>query len=318
MHRYLIPLLISAAVIIAGCSSPSTRKAGGYYKDDGPGSDIPANIDRIADAIPRIEPLASGANRPYTVLGKSYVPAADPDHVYKARGVASWYGKKFHGNSTSIGETYDMYAMTAAHPTMPLPSYARVTSAVNGRTVIVRVNDRGPFHSDRIIDLSYTAGHKLGLIGGGSGEVIVERILPAEIRLAQSRGTIITASGNAARQDEATVASMPLPASTLMMSELTPATHAAASPSAVTPMPASAGGLYLQMGAFSQPTNAQALVQRINSQLQGTPDASLAIVQQSGPFYRVRLGPYTDRDTALNMAQRIADQTGITPSLATH
>lgn len=326
MRGHLIALLVGVAVIVAGCSSPGTRKAGGYYKDDGPGSDIPANIDKTPDAVPRIEPLASGANRPYTVLGKSFVPSADPDHVYKARGVASWYGKKFHGNSTSIGETYDMYAMTAAHPTMPLPSYARVTSTVNGRSVIVRVNDRGPFHRDRIIDLSYTAAHKLGLIGVGSGEVLVERILPAEIRLAQSQGRKITAAGTASLDDDARVAATPLPASSLTMSELAPLPLAPAEAAAGTPppahsaavnatAPAAQGGLYLQMGAFSQPTNAQALVQRVNSQLQG---ASSAVVQQSGALYRVRLGPYADRETALDMAQRVADRTGILPSLATH
>ena len=114
--------------------------------------------------MPRIEPYASGANRPYVVFGQRYVPDTT-GQPYRKQGIASWYGKKFHGNSTSIGEPYDMYAMTAAHTTLPVPSYARVTSLVNGRTVIVRVNDRGPFHSDRIMDLSYVAAYKLGIIG---------------------------------------------------------------------------------------------------------------------------------------------------------
>src|SRR5690606_39969014 len=163
----LAPVLLGLAVLIAGCSSTGTRKAGGYYQDDGPGANPPADLDNIPDAVPRLEPLASGANRPYTVFGKRYVPIADSDHPYKERGIASWYGKKFHGQRTSIGEVYDMYAMTAAHPTMPLPSYARVSSSINGRTVIVRVNDRGPFHSNRIMDLSYAAARKLGIIGPG-------------------------------------------------------------------------------------------------------------------------------------------------------
>ena len=123
--------------------------------------------------MPRIEPYASGANRPYVVFGQRYVPDTT-GQPYRKQGIASWYGKKFHGNSTSIGEPYDMYAMTAAHTTLPVPSYARVTSLVNGRTVIVRVNDRGPFHSDRIMDLSYVAAYKLGIIGPGSGQVVVE------------------------------------------------------------------------------------------------------------------------------------------------
>lgn len=336
-RQLLTPLVVSLAVIIAGCSSTGTRKAGGYYKDDGPGRDVPAEVDTTPDAIPRIEPLASGANRPYTVLGKRYVPITNPDQSYKARGVASWYGKKFHGNSTSIGESYDMYAMTAAHPTMPLPSYARVTSSVNGRTIIVRVNDRGPFHRGRIMDLSYTAAHKLGLIGGGSGEVTVERILPEEIRLAQSRGTVVTANGEAAPTTATeTVAPTPLPASTLTMRELEPTPVASMTPAAVpgapagaeaaiasaanTPMPAAAptAGVYLQMGAFSQPANAQALVRRVNSQLDSSAGNVPAVVQQNGSLYRVRLGPYTDRATALNVAQQVADRTGILPSLATY
>jgi len=348
-RQLLMPFVVGLAVIIAGCSSTGTRKAGGYYKDDGPGTDIPSGIDKTPDAIPRIEPLASGANRPYSVLGKRYVPITDPDRPYKARGTASWYGKKFHGNSTSIGEPYDMYSMTAAHPTMPLPSYARVTSSVNGRTIIVRVNDRGPFHSGRIMDLSYTAAHKLGLIGNGSGEVTVERILPAEIRLAESQGGVVTAAGVSAAgaaggADEA-VASTPLPASSLTMRELEPASVAATggpgarsiapanSPTVAntstgtatavasvgsTAVPAAAGGVYLQMGAFSQPTNAQALVQRVNSQLDAAAGNGSAVVQQSGALYRVRLGPYADRATALNVAQQVADRTGILPSLATY
>lgn len=312
-------MMVSVAVVLAGCSSSGTRKAGGYYKDDGPGSDAPANIDKIPDAIPRIEPLASGANRPYTVLGKSYVPIADPDHAYQARGVASWYGKKFHGNSTSIGDTYDMYAMTAAHPTLPLPSYVRVTSSANGRTVIVRINDRGPFHSDRIIDLSYTAAHKLGLIGKGSGEVIVERILPADIRLAQAQGGVVTASGDAGDQDNApSISSTPLTESTLTMTELAPVAMRSQTAAPAPTRAASSGSLYLQMGAFSQAANAQALVQRVNSQLQNSAGTSSVVVHQIGSLYRVRLGPYDDRDTALRMAQQVADRTGITPSLATH
>ncbi|WP_376991988.1 septal ring lytic transglycosylase RlpA family protein, partial [Bordetella pertussis] len=167
------------ALAIAGCSTPG-KKRGGYYKDDGPDANPPSNLDNVPDATPRLEPLASGPNRPYVVFGKRYVPDTS-ERPFRQQGLASWYGKKFHGNSTSNGESYDMYAMTAAHPTMPIPSYARVTSKINGRTVIVRVNDRGPFHSDRIMDLSYVAAHKLGIIGPGSGPVTVERILPAEI-----------------------------------------------------------------------------------------------------------------------------------------
>jgi len=306
----LAPILIGLALAIAGCSSTGTRKAGGYYQDDGPGSHPPSDLDNIPDAIPRLEPLASGANRPYTVFGKRYVPIVDDTQSYKQRGLASWYGRKFHGNRTSIGEVYDMYAMTAAHPTMPLPSYARVTSSINGRTVVVRVNDRGPFHSDRIMDLSYAAAHKLGIIGPGSGEVTVERILPAEIRTAQARGNTATASAAALAPVDAT----PLPASTLTMTDLSPAPAPALA--GASPVPAS-GGVYLQVGAFSQPANAQTLMHRVNSQLDAAAGEPPARVQQTGSLYRVRIGPYADRAAALGAARQVADRTGILPSLAT-
>ncbi|NMK47368.1 septal ring lytic transglycosylase RlpA family protein, partial [Achromobacter sp. Bel] len=185
LHLILMLLL---AIAVAGCSSTGGRKkGGGYYKDDGPDANPPSNLDQVPDAVPRIEPYASGANRPYVVFGQRYVPDTS-GQPYKQRGTASWYGKKFHGNSTSIGESYDMYAMTAAHTTLPIPSYARVTSLVNGKTIVVRVNDRGPFHSDRIMDLSYVAAYKLGIIGPGSGQVIVESIPQAEIRRLASQG----------------------------------------------------------------------------------------------------------------------------------
>jgi len=161
-------------VLLAACSS--SPKKGGYYKDDGPGSSPPSNLDRLADPKPRSEPLHRFANRPYEVFGKKYVPLASVQ-TFHQRGVASWYGKRFHGQKTASGETYDMYAMTAAHPILPIPSYARITHLKSGKQVIVRINDRGPFHSGRAIDLSYAAAHRLGLIGTGSGEVEIDSIV---------------------------------------------------------------------------------------------------------------------------------------------
>jgi rare lipoprotein A len=158
-------------------TKPAPSAKGGYYKDDGPDEKPPANLASIPDAVPRTEPLHRYANRPYQVFGKSYAPTASRQ-PYKERGMASWYGKKFHGQKTSSGEVYDMYAMSAAHKTLPIPSYARVTNVKNGKSVVVRVNDRGPFHSDRIIDLSYAAAYKLGYIGAGSAMVEVESVEP--------------------------------------------------------------------------------------------------------------------------------------------
>lgn len=180
MTRFFI-IVFSCAMMLAGCSGTKRQSGGGYYKDDGPGSNIPANIEAIPDAVPRIETHAPANLRPYVVFGKRYVPISG-NRPFRQVGTASWYGRKFHGNKTANGETYDMYAMTAAHPTLPLPSYARVSHARSGKSIIVRINDRGPFHSSRIIDLSYVAAAKLGLIGPGSGQVIVEAITHADIR----------------------------------------------------------------------------------------------------------------------------------------
>lgn len=161
----------------ASPAPPPSAKGGGYYLDDGPGTDIPADLDSIPDALPRDEPLHRFANRPYVALGTRYEP--EPHRrEFRQRGIASWYGRRFHGKPTASGEPYDMYAMTAAHPTMPIPSYARVTNVANGRSVVVRINDRGPFLHNRIIDLSYAAAHRLGYINQGSALVEVERVFP--------------------------------------------------------------------------------------------------------------------------------------------
>ena len=160
-------------------------RAGGYYKDDGPGEKPPANLEQIADAQPRAESLHRYANRPYQVFGKEYVPLASVQ-PFRQRGMASWYGKKFHGQRTASGEPYDMYAMTAAHPMLPIPSYARVTHVATGRSVVVRINDRGPFHQGRIIDLSYAAALKLNFAHIGSALVDVESIAPGETQPAST------------------------------------------------------------------------------------------------------------------------------------
>ena len=185
-------LILGVALItlaLAGCSSSPTvpektpapaksAKSGGYYLDDGPDASPPPNLDAVPDAVPRDEPLHRFANRTYSVLGSTYTPQTER-RPFSEEGLASWYGRRFRGQKTASGEPYDMYAMTAAHPTLPIPSYARVTSLSNGKSVVVRINDRGPFHSKRIIDLSYTAAYKLGFLGSGSSRVRVESLDPA-------------------------------------------------------------------------------------------------------------------------------------------
>ena len=251
-----------------------------YYSDDGPPLAVPENLDATPDAVPRLEPLHRFANRPYTVLGRQYVPATSL-RPYRERGAASWYGRKFHGQKTSIGEIYDMFAMTAAHPTLPLPSYARVTSAANGRSVIVRVNDRGPFLHGRVIDLSYAAAHRLGIAQRGSGEVDVEAILPGDIA----------------------AAGMPLPT-------LASAGPAPAVPDATIVAEAGkAGGFVVQLGAFANFANAQAFLAHVQNQT-----ASAAVeprVRQSDGLWRVIVGPYAERDEAARVAARIASAFGL-------
>ena len=167
--------LALALFLVAGCSATPDKRPGGYYKDDGPGDG--GKLASIPDAVPRNEPLHRWANRPYEALGKRYVPLARVG-PFEQRGTASWYGKRFHGKPTSSGEPYDMYQMTAAHKTLPLPTYVRVTRKSNGRSVVVKVNERGPFHTGRVIDLSYAAASRLDLLKEGSAEVEVEALDP--------------------------------------------------------------------------------------------------------------------------------------------
>jgi rare lipoprotein A len=169
-----VALAMAFALALAGCAS-------GPRGRDGPDPHPPPNLDRVPSAVPRIEPIrVGGPNKPYAVLGRSYVPMTR-DEPFSQHGLASWYGRKYHGRSTSSGEPYDMYAMTAAHTTLPIPSYVRVRNPANGREVVVRVNDRGPFDNDRVIDLSYTAALQLGLLRGVA-PVELSRITFDEIR----------------------------------------------------------------------------------------------------------------------------------------
>ncbi|MDQ0043159.1 MULTISPECIES: septal ring lytic transglycosylase RlpA family protein [Variovorax] len=202
---------VAGAVFLAGCAS-GPRSGGGVASGrDGPGTNIPSDLDRVPDAEPRIEPIrnSGGTSKPYTVLGRGYQPITD-DRPFRESGLASWYGRKFHAASTSSGEPYDMYAMTAAHKTLPLPSYVRVRNPANGREVIVRVNDRGPFVDGRVIDLSYTAALKLDLLRGVA-PVEIERITNEDIRTGAWRRDSGTAYAAASPAPRAAAASVPVP-----------------------------------------------------------------------------------------------------------
>lgn len=183
MHTLRLLVVAGIALAVGACGTtppvgkPAGSARGGYYLDDGPDANPPVDLDAVPDAVPRREPLHRFANRTYVALGNTYTPLSSAGG-YREEGLASWYGRRFHGKKTASGELYDMYAMTAAHPTLPIPSYARVTALDSGRSVVVRINDRGPFHKNRLVDVSYTAAHKLGLVARGSARVRVESLDP--------------------------------------------------------------------------------------------------------------------------------------------
>lgn len=342
MNRARILAAIAAlccTAILAGCgTSGSARRGGGYYQNDGPGSN-PPDIDSIPDAVPRIETHSRGTSKPYVVFGKRYVPISD-EQPFRQEGTASWYGRQFHGNKTANGETYDMYAMTAAHPTLPIPSYARITRANTGKSIIVRVNDRGPFHSTRIMDLSYVAAAKLGLIGPGSGQVIVEAITNSDIARGAGTRTAsnIQPSTVSGHQQPKPVAPAPvavamatstpddalsaLPDTASNDGEANPpqtaqtlAPNNATAPQARNTQSLDTTAIYLQFGAFSAAENAQSLAQKLNQSLAQSESRPVQ-VQSTGQLYKVQMGPYANRTEAVNAAWRIQQQTGTQPSLS--
>ena len=365
-----LALAAVAAVLVVGCTSVPRSGApqgtapqhapsasGKYYLDDGPGANAP-DLDAVPDAVPRLEPLARAANRPYEVFGREYVPATMVK-PYRERGIASWYGRRFHGQKTSIGEPYDMYAMTAAHPTLPLPSYARVTNVATGRSVIVRVNDRGPFLHDRIIDLSYAAAHRIGIAQAGSGEVEVETILPGTYsqfaRAAPPPTTVANAGsigsapalasappGRAASEtgDAAVVTTPIAPVSTVVPNTVAPvsmvpqvATLSAAAPSTTAPGvadPAAASSRPVDLalvssmrGGYSVQLGAFANYPNAQAFLAHAQNQLAAArvearIRQAGGLYRVYIGPYTTRSEAEQLSARITQAFGFPTTIAAH
>lgn len=358
-HRYRciaqIAVLMAPSLALIGCGSvpqagspatesastrpasqakaPSTNPAlppagsgrGGYYMDDGPGDAPPEGLLDTPDAEPRVEPYSTRGNKPYVVFGKTYTPITD-ERPFKQRGVGSWYGKKFHGQKTSSGEPYDMYKMTAAHPTLPIPSFARVTNLDNGKQVIVRVNDRGPFHSGRIIDLSYTAALKLGYLGKGSGRLEVERLLPDDIALIakdkkeqQARAEqavptpeVLSAAGTVQAIAHADVPATPVPAVVnARVSDSQPIGRQEVVSSAPATSPQ---GFYLQLGAYAQVANAEAVRARLMQNPASGTLPPLEIVEY-GLFHRLYSGPFATRAEAAAAALQLKDVGSIKPMI---
>ncbi len=267
------------ALNLSGCGSLSQRAGNSATPPTPPAKDgpplNPPDVMNVPDATPRVEPRSRYGNpASYRVMGQAY-------HVlpnglnYDERGGASWYGTKFHGQRTSSGEPYDLYAMTAAHRTLPIPSYARVTNLANHKSVVVRINDRGPFHSKRIIDLSYTAAKKLGIYGHGTGQVEVRAIDPLAAQAAAARAITAAADRHGAHRTQ-TVATT-----------------------------ANGANLYLQVGAFSKHGNASSLVAR----LRRADFTDLRIAPSSyhkTNVYRVLIGPLASAAEAERMSTRLS------------
>jgi len=264
---------------------PAKSGRGGYYQDDGPGDNPPPGLLDVPDAVVKYEPYSRWANQPYSVFGQSYIPILD-DEPFVQRGVASWYGVKFHGQRTSSGELYDMYKMTAAHPTLPIPSYVRVTSMESGKSVVVRVNDRGPFQASRIIDVSYTAALKLGLLDKGSHEVELERLFPTD-----------SAKNVTARRPEVAQArALPAPPEIAALAEV-----AASAPRT---------GYYLQLGAYSRPGSAEQLSEELARA--GAKVGTLEVVK-AGAVHRLYGGPFATREQAQEAARSLPAALGLKP-----
>lgn len=275
------------------------------HKDGAPWWDV--DISLIPDAVP-MPHYGSFKASPYVVFGKQYYPIPDARR-YHAIGPASWYGTKFHGQATANGETYDLYGMTAAHKTLPLPSYVRVTNLDNGKSAIVRVNDRGPFYSDRIIDLSFAAAKKLGYAENGTARVKVEGIDPHEWWAQQGRPVPLVLAAQSAAQVKTVAQPVAAP-----LAQYSPPVeqHAAA----VLPVQidakknasVAASGLYLQVGAFANPDAAELLKDKLSDTV-AAPVFISSVVRNQQLLHRVRLGPVSSRGEAeqLQLSVRLAN-----------
>jgi rare lipoprotein A len=322
---------ITAALILAACGTipsrapPEQKRGGGYYKDDGPGNAPPGELAKIPDATPREEPLLTRNNRPYRALGKTYTPLPRVE-PFRQRGVASWYGRRFHGRRTASGEPYNMYAMSAAHPTLPLPSYARVTSLENGRSVVVRVNDRGPFLRGRVIDLSYAAAWKLGYINKGSTEGEIEQILPDNGVPPRETEPL---PDEGAPEPVATPGTERAPESAPAMdgrAQEASAHETEGAPGPYQDIPGQEAGatqnpntetvpggqrLFLQLGVFASRENAENFRARISAQA-----ADLAVnteLLDDNGYFRIYAGPYASPADAYVAAERIGKRLNIQP-----
>lgn len=300
-NRYCQISALTLPLFLSGCGSLPTG-GGGFFsrQDSAPAHAV--DVSNVTDAIPRVEPHSRYGNpESYVVFGKRYhVKKSSIGHV--EQGVASWYGTKFHGKRTSSGEPYDMLAMTAAHKSLPLPTYAEVTNLKNGRKIIVKINDRGPFKNNRIIDLSYAAAIKLGITRAGTGLVEVRAIDPSQPP--QEKAPIqplspVTAPPPTLRtvQPQIAVVAKAVPSPTDKLQQTTPE---------------QAANIYLQVGAFGSRINAENLRARIRDIETLTPSMVSVTqgIKSDSSIFRVRIGPIDSAPEADQVIKRLA-QLGI-------
>jgi rare lipoprotein A len=296
------------ALLTACASAPPPQR-------DGPPEKVPADLANLRDAEPRVEPIRSGGpNRHYEVFGRDYVPMTQ-DVAFHERGLASWYGRKFQGRRTANGEVYDMFAMTAAHPTLPIPSYARISNPANGRTAIVRINDRGPFHAGRIVDLSYAAAYRLDLLRGVA-PVLLERITFNEIRNGSWRRPFASMP---LKEGDAVSAKAEEPSRAAVLSEVVVRVPIVEPPPAAPEPPrlasvrdaAPGGGFWIQLGAFRLSEGAQAFERRVAAEIDWL--EPMLIVFRDDPLFRLQAGPFENLPRAQRAAERIREQLKLVP-----
>lgn len=305
-HRWC--LLASAAILLGGCASwpgGSTSPAQGGVST----GDSAPNIDQLPGIEPRVEAPIPGANQPYTVLGRSYVPLTG-DPVFRQSGLASWYSVKYHGRRTASGELYDMYKMTAAHPLLPIPSYARVRHLASGREVIVKINDRGPFHSEHVIDLSYNAARRLGILDGSDARVEVERLTNDVIRSGVWRTFETASTPTAAGPDPMTMAA-PATASYTGSAPVVAYAVPAPTPSEAVPLTQPAPGYWVQFGAFRYKDGAERFHRQVSNQVSSV--APRLYVFSENQLYRLQAGPYASRQEAVEAANVAGEALQIAP-----
>jgi rare lipoprotein A len=289
-HSALILLLL------AGCFSAPPRRPAPLTPPPSPPTTVlpsnPPNVNDIPDAVPRLEPRSPSGNPPFYVVGGRRYVVLQSSVGYVERGVASWYGTEFHGLKTSSGEPYDMFAMTAAHKTLPLPCYARVTNLTNGRSAVVRINDRGPFVDNRIIDLSYSAARKLDIIRNGTAFVQLEVVTPASPVITAQLPIVVPAVSAAVIGSSSappTDSSVPVtaPAATPAPAAPTAAVATMAMPPPQPLVPSST--FFIQVGAYAKDDNAQSVARKLRAN--GIDHVITLAPIGTPPLQRVRIGP---------------------------